>query len=68
MAEQLAYTIAEAAEASRRSRSTLYLEIAAGNLIARKHKGRTLILVEDLRAWLASLPTTKAAGGSNAAA
>lgn len=38
------------------SRSTLYLEIAAGRLRAVKVRGRTLITREDQAAWVKSLP------------
>jgi hypothetical protein len=36
--------------------TTAYAEIAAGRLIARKCRSRTLIALEDERAWRASLP------------
>lgn len=65
MSEQLAYTISEAVTASRRSRSTLYLEIQAGRLKARKHGGRTLILASDLKAWLEALPELKSGAVAN---
>jgi hypothetical protein len=35
---------------------TVYSEITAGKLVARKCRGRTLITADDERAWLASLP------------
>ncbi len=38
------------------SRSALYKAINAGELIARKHGGTTLILEEDWRAFLQSRP------------
>jgi hypothetical protein len=41
--------------------TTAYAEIAAGRLIARKCRSRTLIALEDERAWRASLPRIKAA-------
>jgi hypothetical protein len=52
----LAYTTYEAAQISRICRSLLYREIAAGRLIARKHGRRTIILADDLLAWLRALP------------
>jgi hypothetical protein len=38
------------------ARSTLYLEIKAGRLIARKLRGRTIVTAEDERAWRDALP------------
>jgi hypothetical protein len=37
-------------------KTTAYAEIAAGRLIARKCRGKTLILFEDEAAWRQSLP------------
>jgi excisionase family DNA binding protein len=54
---QLAMTIAEACAASRIGRTRIYEAIRAGELRARKHGKRTLILADDLRQWLESLPT-----------
>ena len=57
--EPLAYTLYEAKRAAAGiSRTTLYEEIKAGRLRAVKRGRRTLILADDLRAWLASLPAT----------
>jgi excisionase family DNA binding protein len=53
---QLAMTIAEACAASRIGRTRVYEAIRAGELRARKHGKRTLILADDLRRWLESLP------------
>lgn len=55
-----AYTIPEAVRITGTSRTTLYAEIAAHRLKARKLGRRTLILADDLRQWLGSLPTFKA--------
>ena len=52
----LALGIFEAARAAGVSRSTIFEEIKVGRLKARKAGRRTLILHEDLAAWLASLP------------
>ena len=52
----IALTIAEACAASRIGRTRLYEAIRAGELCARKHGKRTLILDEDFRSWLESLP------------
>ncbi len=59
----LAYSIPEAVAVSGISRSRLYLEIKAGRLRAVKSGKRTLITADDLRAFIATLPTfgTKAA-------
>ena len=37
-------------------RTTIFAEIKAGRLVARKIGKRTVITVQDGRAWLASLP------------
>lgn len=52
----LAYTIAQAAKVAGIGRSTLYSELSAGKLQARKLGRRTLILASDLSLWLSSLP------------
>jgi excisionase family DNA binding protein len=57
--ETLAYTILEAKRvAAGISRTTLYEEIKAGRLRAVKRGRRTLILADDLKTWLLSLPAT----------
>lgn len=55
--EQLALTVAEACAAARIGRTTLYEAIKRGDLIAAKYGRKTLIRVDDLRSWLARLPT-----------
>ena len=57
-APPLAYSIAEACEVSGISRTSVYEAINSRELIARKHGRRTVILVDDLRRWLQSLPVT----------
>ena len=57
--EKLAYSIPEFCEVSNLKRSTVYKEIKAGKLIARKARGRTIILPTDGDNYLLSLPTTK---------
>ncbi|MCH8112081.1 MAG: helix-turn-helix domain-containing protein [Proteobacteria bacterium] len=57
--EPLAYTIDESREAARVGRTTIYQEIAAGRLIARKVGRRTIILRDDLKSWLARLAQAK---------
>lgn len=53
---KLAYSIDEFAGLSGVCRTALYEEIAKGALRAVKRGRRTLILDEDGRTWLASLP------------
>ena len=62
MSDALAYSIPEAAKIASVGRSFLYEEIRAGRLIARKARGRTLILHQDLVAYLSDLPTREVAG------
>ncbi len=57
--EPLAYTIDESRKAARVGRTTIYQEIAAGRLIARKVGRRTIILHDDLKSWLARLARAK---------
>lgn len=58
--EQLALTVAEACAAARIGRTSLYEAIKRGDLVAAKYGRKTLIRVDDLRAWLARLPTIEA--------
>ncbi len=57
--EPLALTIPDAVKASGLPRSSLYEAMKHG-LPARKSGRRTLIMVADLQAYLASLPTFQA--------
>jgi len=58
MAEKLAYTIAEAAEAVGYSQKTIRRAIASNDLIARYGTGtKPVIEADELRAWLRSRPT-----------
>jgi hypothetical protein len=57
----LAYTIDDFAIASGTGRTKVYAAIRAGHLRARKYGKRTLILAEDARAFLNSLPEMKIA-------
>jgi len=52
----LAYDIAEAAEVARRGETKIKHAIATGALPARKDGKSTIILHDDLVAWLRSLP------------
>ncbi len=54
--EKLAYSVPELAAAAATSRSIIYEQIAAGSLKTRKIGARTVVLAEDARRWLDSLP------------
>jgi excisionase family DNA binding protein len=49
--------VTEACAAARIGRTTLYEAIKSGDLVAAKYGRKTLIRVDDLRSWLARLPT-----------
>ena len=57
--EPIAYGIDAAAQATDTSRDTIYRAIARDELTARKIGSRTVILAEELRAWLMSRPAIK---------
>ena len=52
----LAYSIAEACSVARAGRTALYEAIRSGALRAVKRGRRTLVLADDLRRYLESLP------------
>ncbi len=60
-ADRLAVGIMDAARLAGVGRSTIYQSIKEGGLKARKAGRRTLILKDDLQAWLNSFPPAKAA-------
>lgn len=57
----LAYDIPATVQVSGIGRTKIYEAIKNGQLKAHKHGTRTLILADDLRAYLASLPVMGAA-------
>ena len=57
----MGWSIVDAARTANVGRSTVYEEIKAGRLVARKLGRRTIILERDLQASLSTLPTLKTA-------
>jgi hypothetical protein len=56
MTDAVAHTIADAVRVSGIGRTTLYEQIGAGKIDARKVGNRTLILADSLRSYIATLP------------
>ncbi|QCO04236.1 helix-turn-helix domain-containing protein [Azospirillum argentinense] len=59
--EKIGYSVEEAVAASSVGRSLLYEEIRAGKLRATKIGRRTVILADDLKAWLSARVSGEAA-------
>jgi hypothetical protein len=57
----LSYTIAEAVTATGIGRSSLYEDIKAGKLTAKKRGASTVILAEELARYVAELPDAREA-------
>jgi excisionase family DNA binding protein len=57
--EPFTVTIREAARVSGLSRSEIYRRLAAGDLKAIKSGARTLVLMESMKRYLASLPAAQ---------
>jgi excisionase family DNA binding protein len=62
--QSLAVSIAEAVRLTGIGRSSLYEAIRRGDLPIRKSGRRTLLLMEDLRQWLAGLPAPRRQRGA----
>ncbi|MCW5705424.1 MAG: helix-turn-helix domain-containing protein [Bradyrhizobium sp.] len=57
--DKLALSVADVVQIAGLGRTTVYAEIKAGRLIARKIGRRTFILREDFDSWLRAQPTLK---------
>lgn len=56
---ELAISIIEAARRAGVGRSSIYEAVNRGELPLRKSGRRSLVLVDDLKAWVAALPDAK---------
>ena len=54
--KERAYAIKEVQEVTGFGKTTVFAAIKAGNLVARKYGGRTVVLDSDLNAFLKNLP------------
>lgn len=57
--DKLSYSLQESAEATGYSVRTIQNHMADGNIIGRYANSKCVILAEDLKGWLLSLPTEK---------
>lgn len=55
--DPIAVSIADAVQLSGVGRSSIYKAIGRGDLPIRKRGRRSLVMVDDLRKWLESLPS-----------
>ena len=56
---QLAFAIERVCEITSLGRTSVFAAIKNGELIARKHGRRTIVLADDLRTFLENLPSTR---------
>lgn len=61
MSDVIAYHIKDAVKASGSTRTNIFNAIREGKLPARKDGRRTIIMADDLRNWVSSLPMRRAA-------
>jgi hypothetical protein len=61
VALKFAFSLREVSEVTGECRSNLYLAIQSGALKAKKRRGSTIVLADDLRAYLQALPDYKTA-------
>lgn len=62
MTTKEAYNIPEVCQRAGSSRTSVYEAIKVGELVARKRGRRTIVLHDDLMAWLRRLPRMQSAG------
>lgn len=65
--EKFGFTVEEAAAAAGMGRTKVFEAIRLGKLKARKSGRRTIVLADDLRAYLASLPCRQVSDEKEAA-